>query len=238
MKKPHAAAIIALCSLLAGCEPYWNGNGQPATESRALEGFDDVDSEGPFDVRVEQGDVYRVIVTIDSNLLHALETRVVNRSLRITSSGHLGARVRGPNVIVTMPHITSATLSGSGRLDVFAVHTTDAVHVRLSGSGEIDFQGTAPAIDARLDGSGDINLAGSADRITLALLGSGALDAAGMPALSGSIDLSGSGEVRATVNGVVDVALGGSGDVDIYGNAELGHVSKSGSGSIRMHGSR
>ena len=39
----------------------------------------------------------------------------------------------------------------------------------------------------------------------------------------------------ATINGPADVTLSGSGDVDLYGDVALEHMSKTGSGAIRVH---
>ena len=235
MNRRSAALCVGFLLSLAACYPSVRGNGQPALETRPLEGFVDVDSSGAFDVRVEHADSYSVAVAIDSNLLPFLETRVVGTTLRITSHVHLEHVLPGPHVMVRMPSLAGATLSGSGRLAVLAVHETRPVALRLSGSGNMDFAGAAPVVKAHLDGSGDIHLAGSTEQVTLDLSGSGTIDAAGLLAAAGSIELDGSGNVRATIDGPADVSLSGSGDIDLFGNVTLQRSSKSGSGSIRVH---
>ena len=235
MNRRSTALLFAFLLLPAACYPSVRGNGQPALETRSLEGFVDVDSSGAFDVRVEHGDTYSVAVAIDANLLPFLETRVVEGTLRIGSHYHLEHVLPGPHVMVRMPTVAGATLSGSGRLAVLSVHEMRPVTVRLSGSGNVDFDGTAPAVTVHLDGSGDVNLAGSTERVALDLAGSGTIDATNLIAAAGSIDLDGSGNVRATINGPVDVSLSGSGDIDLFGNVSIQRSSKSGSGSIRVH---
>jgi hypothetical protein len=220
---------------LAACEPWVDGNGQPAMETRAIEGFDAVDSKGDFEVRVEQGDSFQVAVNLDSNLLSLLQTRVVGSKLEITSDHHLNTHLAGPHVTVKMPDVAAAELSGSGRLTVLSIHEAHPVSVQLSGSGTVDFDGTAPLIRADVSGSGDINLAGTADEIRLGLSGSGYIDAVSLAAQAGSVNIAGSGSVRATINGPADVVLSGSGDVDLYGDVALQHMSKTGSGAIRVH---
>jgi hypothetical protein len=235
MNRRSAALCFAFLLSLGACYPSVRGNGQPALETRPLEGFVDVDSSGAFDVRVEHGDTYSVAVAIDSNLLPLLETRVVGTTLRITSHYHLERALPGPHVMVRMPSVAGATLSGSGRLAVLSVHETRPVALRLSGSGNMDFAGTAPVVEAHLGGSGDANLAGSTERVTFDLAGSGTIDAANLLAAAGSIELDGSGNVRATINGPAQVSLSGSGDIDLFGDVTLQQSSKSGSGSIRVH---
>ena len=235
MRRFHAALFVTFIAPLASCFSSVHGNGEPAMETRSIEGFIDVDSKGSLDVRVEQGDTFSVAVNIDSNLLSLVETRVVGKTLVISSYQSLSTHLPGPHVSIKMPQVAGAYLSGSGRVALTSVHESGPVALRLSGSGAIDFSGTAPSVDVDVSGSGDVNLAGSADRLSADLAGSGAIDAASLPAAAGSIDLSGSGNVRATINGPVDVALRGSGNIDLYGDVTLQHSSKSGSGAIRVH---
>jgi hypothetical protein len=89
-------------------------------------------------------------------------------------------------------------------------------------------------VNAAVSGSGDVNLAGKADEVRLDLSGSGVIDAANLPAQSGSVTLAGSGNVRATINGLAGVSLSGSGEVDLYGDVQLEHSSTTGSGAIHV----
>jgi len=235
MLRPSAALQLSLVLSLTGCETWVDGNGTPATETRPLDGFSGVDSKGAFDVRVEQGDSFQVAINIDSNLLPLVETRIIGSTLEITSDHHLETNLPGPHVTVKMPEFSAAELSGSGRLTVRSFQSTHPVSLHLSGSGAVDFDGTAPVVNADVSGSGDVNLAGKADEVRLDLSGSGVIDAANLPAQSGAVTLAGSGNVRATINGPAAVSLSGSGEVDLYGDVRLEHSSKTGSGAIRVH---
>ena len=235
MNRRTVALLVSMTVPMTACGWGIDGNGQPALEIRPLDGFAEIDSKGDLDLRVEHGDGYSVAVNIDSNLVRYVETRVVGTTLEIDSTRHIDQTIPGPHVSVKMPALKRATLSGSGRIAVLSVHETNPVALRLSGSGQVDFDGTAPAVDVRLDGSGDVNLAGSTDHVALVLSGSGAIDAVGLPALAGSIELAGSGNVRATIDGPADVALNGSGDIDLHGDVVIHRSSHSGSGAIRVH---
>ena len=235
MFRPFSALCFSLLIPLAACEPWVDGNGQPAAETRPIDGFDAVESKGDLEVRVERGDSFQVAVNIDSNLLTLDETHLVGSTLEITSDHHLETHLPGPHVTVKMPDVTAAELSGSGRLTVLSQEGAHPIAVRLSGSGWVEFDGNAPLVSADISGSGEINLAGQAEEIRLTLSGSGSLDAVGLAAAAGSVNVAGSGNVRATINGPADVTLSGSGEVDLYGDVALQHSSKTGSGAIRVH---
>src|SRR5881394_2707141 len=145
---PRSYGVFGLCllPLLVGCNGFaLRGNGQPATEKRALDGFVAIDSRSSFDTRIEQGDAYSVTVNIDSNLVRALRTRIDGATLVIDTDESVDETLPGPHVTVTMPHMESAKLSGSGRIDVLSRRETSPVALDLSGSGDITFDGVAPS---------------------------------------------------------------------------------------------
>jgi hypothetical protein len=236
MSRSFGAFGLSLLPLLWGCHSIAvHGNGHPASEKRDLDGFVAIDSRGSFDTKVAQGETFSVTVNIDSNLLHVLQTRVDGSTLVIDSDEGVSDILPGPHVTVTMPHLQSCTLAGSGRIDVISCRESTPVSMLLSGSGDLTFDGAAPSVSARLDGSGSADLAGSADRVDLFLTGSGSINATALAATNGSVNLSGSGEISATINGRADVSLSGSGNIDLFGGVVLEHFSDSGSGDIRVH---
>jgi hypothetical protein len=230
-----SSACVALAAFLCACSNAVQGNGHPVSEDRPLSGFVAVESASSFDVKVEQRDTFGVHVHVDSNIMRLLRTHVVDGTLVIGSDEPVADLLPGPHVTVSMPRLTSATLSGSGLLSAASFEEHDPVSLDLSGSGNLDFQGSAPKITARLDGSGEIDLAGSSDQLTLALDGSGQIDARALPARTGSVGLSGSGDLLTTVTERVDVSLSGSGHIDLFGGAAVAHASKTGSGDIEQH---
>jgi hypothetical protein len=227
-------AALCLCLLpLAGCPDELDGNGIRARETRELDRFSTIESEGALDIAVVQGETYSAVVSIDSNLIDRVETIVDDDRLIIDMRRGFGDALPGPHVRLTVPRLHAAILSGSGSIVVSDFDQDEPLRLSLSGSGELLFSGSAPEVVAELDGSGDIGLAGVADHITLDLSGSGVIDAEELEAYTGDIELSGSGEVRATVRESARVALDGSGEIDLFGAPEV-EVSKSGSGDVNV----
>jgi Putative auto-transporter adhesin, head GIN domain len=231
--------LLQGCCLLAAlpalaCEDAVHGNGQRATETRPLTDFTAVESATSVDVAVEQGDAFDVTVSIDSNILPRLRTRVVGDTLVIDSERDFEDLVRGPHVRVTLPDFRAAELSGSGHLGILVPAASNPVDLTLSGSGGLAFEGTAPETTAHLSGSGDMALDGSSERVGLWLDGSGDLDAVRLHATTGRVGLDGSGSIRATLSGSAEIDLSGSGDIYLYGAPELTRLSIDGSGELHM----
>ena len=236
MHRFSCIACAGLVTLLGACSTAVHGNGQLVSVERPVSaGFAAVESASSFDVKVTRRDTFSVHIDVDSNIAPLLHTRVVHGTLVIGSDEQVDDLLPGPHVTVTMPHLTSATLSGSGLFSFAGFDEDDPVRLELSGSGNLDFQGSAPKVAARLDGSGEIDLAGSSDQLALALDGSGSIDARGLPARVGAVGLAGSGRVLATVAERVDVSLSGSGKIDLFGGASIGKSSRTGSGDIEQH---
>jgi hypothetical protein len=220
---------------LPACGLGTDGNGTRSVESRPEQDFTAVDNRDALDLKVEQGDTFSLVVSIDSNLQSLVRTRVDADTLVVDVSGPVGDTVAGPHVIVTMPVLRAATLSGSGGLSAESFSQDDAVDLVVAGSGNLVFSGDVPAVTGRLTGSGDMSLRGTADAVDLGLDGSGNVAARDLTAATGDISLEGSGNVAATVTGPARLTLGGSGDIDLYGGGTIERASVTGSGTVRMH---
>src|SRR4051794_29171984 len=224
-----------LLGLLASCDLGIDGNGNRSVEDRPERDFTGVEARGSLDVKVQRGDTFAVVVSIDSNLQPLVVTRVDGGTLIVDSTEPIGNTVSGPHVIVTMPVLRGAVLSGSGALSAGTFPQDQPVDLILEGSGDLVFSGDVPALTGRLIGSGDIWLHGTTGALDLTLEGSGNLDAKDMSATTGDISLDGSGDLAATVTGPMRIALSGSGDIDLFGGGSLETSAIDGSGNVRVH---
>jgi len=211
------------------------GNGKRVTETRAAAGFTAIDSNDSLDVEVTQGDAFAVTVSIDSNLIDRVETRVSGQTLAVDVRGSIWSFVAGPHVLVTMPVLADAAASGSGNILVHPFTQDADMTLGASGSGGVQAEATtAPHVRADASGSGDVRVAGTTQRIDIDASGSGGVNAASLDATDGSVAISGSGAASATIRGSADVSLSGSGDLDLFGGATIAHLSQSGSGRLHV----
>ena len=220
--------------LLSGCWAV-DGNGDRVTERRRIPEVSRISNESQFDVDISQGDTFEVRVRIDSNLQKHVDTEVRGDTLVIDSDAWVVDSQSGPHVLITMPRLDSLSSGGSGSVFAAWFDASEDVYLRLSGSGDLGFEGTAPRIVADLDGSGDMHLNGSSDFVELTLDGSGDIEANGLVAAGADVEVDGSGDLRVTVDGPVDARADGSGDVELSGAVKRGHFTESGSGDIHVH---
>jgi hypothetical protein len=228
--------LVGASLVLVACGPGGvDGDGARTMETRPLAGFSNVRSSSSLDVRVDRGDAWAVVVSIDSNLQPLVGTRVDGETLSIDVDGGIGRVVPGPQVFVTMPALGLAQASGSGVLAVGGFSQGAPVELGLEGSGVLTFSGEVPAARVHSSGSGEVRLTGAAPSLTVAAEGSGAVDARALTSSTADISVSGSGNVAALVTGSARVAISGSGSVDLFGGATVEETDTSGDGALRRH---
>ena len=210
--------------------------GAGTSRSYAVSGFDQVDLRGSDDVDVRVGGDFAIQATGPADLLDKLEIVKDGDTLKIGRKGNSfnwgGDKGRAIKVLVTMPAIGGASVSGSGNLSIDHVQADDFA-ASIAGSGDMKIgQMAVQSAHFSIAGSGDITASGTAGSAEMQVAGSGDIGAQGLTASRANITVQGSGDVSATVNGPANVSVMGSGDVEVGGDPTC-RVSKMGSGEVR-----
>jgi hypothetical protein len=227
--------LSALC-LLPGCE--WDGvdgNGERVEKTRHVDAFTKIRTDCELSVEVTTADEPSLVVSIDSNLQHLVQTYVEDGVLHVDLDEDVHDIVHGPHVRIAVPELAAAKLDGSGKLSVALDAPEAPFDLYLTGSGDVRYEGRSAALGARLSGSGEMRLAGETSDVELVVSGSGELSSRNLTAESGKLQLSGSGEISATVTESVWVSLSGSGDIDLYGGARVEELRRTGSGDFHQY---
>ena len=176
------------------------GSGVPATDIRSVPAFGGVELAGTNSVRIQVGDEQGVSVSGDDNLVGHVTTHVASGTLVIGNEpGKLVTR-RPLRVDVTMPALSTLTLSGSGTVHVTGMDELDVVVV-LSGSGIVRARGSTYQLTVTITGSGQADLA--------ALV---AGDVVAVVAGTGEIGVTATDSLVAAVPGVGSIVYGGHPD--------------------------
>jgi hypothetical protein len=195
-------SALALCCLLfavAACQGE-RGSGTPATDSRSVSGFDEVEAQGVISLVVTVGPKHSCELSGDDNLLPLVEAKVDGSRLILRSDKQL--RPDTPLVAtVTMPDVKAVRISGkaNGSIKGFDNHQ----------------------LDLRLSGAGRIIASGKTNYLTLNLSGAGQADLQKVDAANVEIDVSGAGSVEVGSPTRLDVDISGAGSVLYSGSPEL-----------------
>jgi hypothetical protein len=175
------------------------------------DGDDGLSLEAPVTLHYAPGGTPRIVATGPDELLAHLE--VGQGRIRVDRDWHYSGRDR---VEVTVSGVT--------------VH-----NISLSGTGHMEFNGLdLDRLHLAISGSGALTGAGRADRLDLAISGSGNADLSRLAVRDANIHLSGSGNVRVSPSGTVNLAASGSGVVRMTRQPARINQSVSGSGGVRI----
>jgi Putative auto-transporter adhesin, head GIN domain len=236
MKKTPNLVILFL-SLLTfnGCDLFFfdciEGNNDIRTESRNVQGFDEIVNEGSFDVYVTYGKEYEVIIEAEGNLIPYISTRVRDDRLLIDNVDMRCLRPNRPmKLFITTPVIETLVLEGSGLVSCDTFHIQD-LRVELAGSGKMEATAESSFMDVVLSGSGNIELHGSSVQSEFLISGSGSIHSYDLEQEECVATISGSGNMYVKVNNLLDVLISGSGDIFYRGTPDV-RTRITGSGSV------
>jgi Putative auto-transporter adhesin, head GIN domain len=197
----------------------------PASERRyMLTNFDTIRVQGPLEVVVTTGASAGARAEGDPRALDQVSVSVSGTTLTVREGvngwgGYPGAVRTLPRVLVTVPRLTSANVSGSGRLSVDRMAGARLV-LSLTGAGALSVaQADGDRVEGTLVGTGALTVGGRANVGRFQASGAGTLDAAGLELGALSMNSQSAGEARFTVNGTAEVIAAGSGLVKVGGKA-------------------
>jgi len=248
--------ILALVATLFSAE---GALGQKK-ETRNVASFSKLNFGVPGKLYLKQGNVEKVELEGDADILEKIETEVSGNHLNIRSKVKFkdwnwsGQQI---TAYVTMKNIEGISVSGSGDIIGEGVFQSGDLDLKISGSGNLTVQANASgSMEAAISGSGNLEVKGKSRSFNSKASGSGNLTMALTVSNDVSFSISGSGKiyaegsseiVKVSISGsgkilgadfetkICNIKIAGSGDVEIGVKDEL-DANISGSGSVRYRG--
>jgi hypothetical protein len=212
--KPVLLSIIAVM-FFASCQKAFNnfdiieGEGNVQSEERNLSSFSKVESRIGGNLEIIQSANPGVSLSLQENLLPYLETFVRNGTLIVTFGNH---NIRTDSTIIIY------------------VYTPSLSEFSLTGAGVIN--STLPIEKINISGSGTITCAGERNNLLVSISGAGNVNLYGMAVQNARVNISGTGNVRVTVNTKLDVSISGMGSVYYKGHPSTILYNISGLGDV------
>ena len=225
--------MLAFAVLFTSCDEggmCLEGEGDVETRTLDLGRFEGISVNGATRVFVKSGSPQQVEVKGQANVLNELETDVNDSVWEIRFDRCLRNHVT-VEVYITVPELTSASVGGSGYVELEDVFRSETFDASVSGSGDMKLKVETDHLTSRISGSGTISAAGVARRHDLAISGSGNNNSVDLRNMETDVDISGSGEAEVNARNSLDVHISGSGRVYHMGSPKV--ISDvSGSGKI------
>lgn len=217
-----------------------SGAGAAATRSYIVTDFESMRLEGSIDVTVQTGRGISARGEGDADALERVDLNVSGRQLTIRLKPALFEARRdkptGPiKILITVPELRRAQLSGSGSLRVTGLSKTRA-EVASIGSGSLSVSGIdTDDLGVIQLGSGSLQLAGKAKTAKMQVSGSGALDGKALAVADLMLTSDGASSIAVRADRAAKIIATGSGNLLVEGKAAC-TVSHTGSGVIRCGG--
>ena len=187
------------------------GNGQRASDQRAIGPVTAIRSDGAFQLTIKNGLPPRLTIEADKNILPIIKTTVTDGRLEIYSDQSY-ATDRRIDVSVSSPNIMDISAAGSN-------------HIAAEG-----FAGGPLSIE--MNGSSSAVLAGRVAGLTCVMAGANHLSANQLTADSVNITLSGSGDASVYARQQIAAQISGAGSIRVYGNPKERNTGVAGAGKI------
>ncbi len=136
MKTTTTLISLILVVMISACSQITTGSGEIVTQEMDFTGFDKLDVSQGFNVEVNQGDDFSVIIRVDDNLVEFLQVEKVGDTLKIGLEGDRIYTTSNLKAEVTMPSLTG--LEASGGSDVTVSGTGEDITVDASGGSDAD----------------------------------------------------------------------------------------------------
>jgi hypothetical protein len=225
-----ATALVSGCTYV-GLAGSLTGSGKLATRDFAFTNFKDVEASYAFQLEVLRSDSYSVSVTVDDNLVDALD--VTQSGSRIHIGLKPGSYTRTTQrARVSLPNLRRLDLSGACNASLSGFQSGDPLALGLSGASKANGGATAGAVTANISGASNLTLQGSASSLSLEGSGASAADLGSFTVSSANVRLSGASRATVNVNGPLDADLSGASNLTYSGSANLGKISTSGGSNL------
>jgi hypothetical protein len=187
------------------------GDGQRASETRAIAPVTAVDADGAFAITIRTGTAPGLTIETDKNLLPIVKTEVSSGRLDLYAdkSYSVDGRIK---VTITSPNVSEISASGSNRIDADGL--------------------TGGPLSISLNGSNHATLSGGVSTLTAHLSGSNQLAAEQLAADSVNVTVSGSGNAAVDARQQVAAEVSGAGSISIHGNPKARSTQVNGAGKI------
>jgi hypothetical protein len=151
MKTTLAIFLSILVALTAACSQVTSGSGEIVSQEMDLTGFDQLDISQGFNVEVNQGDEFSVVVRIDDNIVEYLQVEKTGDTLKIRLEGNRIYDASTLQAEVTMPSLTGLEVSGGSVVTVSG--TGDEISIDASGGSDANLTSFS-VVNANIGASG------------------------------------------------------------------------------------
>ena len=223
------SAIISTSCIYTG--PSLRGNGNVVEENRKVGNFEEIIVSRGMNVYISQGDVTKVMVKADENLVDAIETRMEGDALKVTSTANIrSATVK--KVFITTPELSSLRTSSGSNVFSETVITSKNLDLSSSSGSNLKLEIKTGKVEASVSAGSNIKLEGMTDYFYGKASSGSNLKAENLSSKNSELKVSSGANIWIKVKEELQAQASSGGNIFYYGNPEFTDIEKSSGGNV------
>lgn len=195
------------------------GNGNVQTENLNLsEDFDRISAGNGWDVILEKGDDYAVVVEADENILQAANIYVKNGTLRVYCEDNIRSASSKKVYVTYVSDLDAIAASSGAHIITKQVLKGEQLDLSVSSGGSINTSAVVRTIDTVVSSGGSITIAGSTETLDASASSGGVIKAKELKAKFADAQASSGGTIDILVTNKLKARASSGGDIDYWGN--------------------
>ena len=226
-------SFALLSSVITSCilGPSVSGNGNVTKEQREVGSFEKIKVTRGLNVYLTQGDVPKIIVEADENLLEYIETEVDDEMLIITSSAMI-RKSKSLKVHVTATDLSEIRATAGSNVNSKDLISSDDLEISGSAGSNIKLRINARDVEVSASAGSNITLEGNANDIELKASAGSNIKAEDLKTNECDAHTSSGANIWIKVEKEFDASASSGGNVFYYGNPKNTNIKKSSGGNV------
>lgn len=238
LRRSGFAFMVLTVALLPGCHVnQWNssvtGSGRLVTNTLELADFTKVAAGSAFQVTITHGDQYRVVATVDDNLVEHLDITRSHETLNIQLKPNTSIRNATLKAEVTMPDLIGLSLGGASRTTLAGFSSDKPLEVELSGASTVKGQIQSGTARFGASGASRIELQGGAQNLTVKASGASNVNLDRFTSTDTEVEASGASHVTVNPSGKLQALASGASSVRYLGTPASVNSEAMGASSVK-----
>lgn len=211
--------------------PSIKGNGNVVEEVRKVKDFNKIEVSRGMNVYISQGEISKVIVKADENLLDGIETRTEGDVLKVTVTKNI-RNATSKKVFITTPHLES--IEASSGSNVYSETVLEFKYLKISGSAgsnqtlEINTENT----ESSASSGSNIKLKGKTNSFKGKASAGANIKAEELTSITCNARASSGANIWITAKNSFSGDVSSGANIFLYGNPENQNIDKSSGGNI------
>lgn len=213
------SALLMTSCVFDGNFNQVRGNGNVQTENfNITQDFDGVSAGNGWDVYLEKGSVFSVVVEADENIIDLADIYVNGNTLKIYCEHNI-SRATSKKVFVTyVDNLTSIRASSGADIITKEVLKGEDLSLHVSSGGSIKTEAIVRNIETDVSSGGSIRISGSSEQLDADVSSGGTIHAKGLKAKYATANASSGGNIDLRVTDKLHARASSGGDIDYWGN--------------------